>query len=371
MKKVLFLIHDLGPGGAEKVLVNLVNNLDREQFDITLLSIFDVGVNKKNLLPHIHYRYCFRKMFRGNSHIMKLLSPKQLHRLLIKDSYDIEVAYLEGPCARIVSGCENPNTKLFSWIHIEQHTAQRAAISFRNIREAEECYNSFDRINCVSESVMDDFKHCLNIRVPIGVIYNTNESEKIKQLGCEAVQEIDFSGKIITMVGVGKLLKSKGFDRLIGIVAQLKSEGYLVRLLILGVGEEQLNLQKMITEKRLDDDVLLLGYQTNPYKFVAKSDLFVCASFREGFSTAATEALILGVPVCTVDVAGMKEMLGSNNEYGVVVPNDDDHLYKAILELINDKHKLAHYRDMAKQRGQDFSMEKTVNRVHEVLQGES
>ena len=294
-----------------------------------------------------------------------------MHKLLIKETYDIEVAYLEGLCARIVSGCENPNTKLFSWIHIEQHTARRASISFRNIREAEECYNSFDRINCVSESVMDDFKHCLNIRVPIGVIYNTNESEKIKQLGCEAVPEIEFSGEIITMVGVGKLLKSKGFDRLIGIIDRLKNEGYQIRLLILGVGEEKTNLQKMIAEKQLDNNVLLLGYQTNPYKFVAKSDLFVCASFREGFSTAATEALILGVRVCTVNVAGMKEMLGSNNEYGVVVPNDDEYLYKAILEFIKDKQKLAHYRDMAKQRGQDFSIDKTVDRVQEVLRGEA
>ena len=86
MKKILFLIHDLGPGGAEKVLVNLVNNLDREKFDVTVMSMFDVGVNKQFLAPHVKYRYCFKRMFRGNSHIMKLFSPNILHKWFIKDN---------------------------------------------------------------------------------------------------------------------------------------------------------------------------------------------------------------------------------------------------------------------------------------------
>ena len=49
MKKILFIIHDLGHGGAEKVLVNLVNHMDRNKFDITVMSLFDVGVNKQFL----------------------------------------------------------------------------------------------------------------------------------------------------------------------------------------------------------------------------------------------------------------------------------------------------------------------------------
>ena len=76
MKRVLFLIHDLGQGGAEKVLVNLVNNMKREEYDITVYSLFDVGENRQYLAPHIQYQYAFKKMFRGNSHIFKLFSPQ-------------------------------------------------------------------------------------------------------------------------------------------------------------------------------------------------------------------------------------------------------------------------------------------------------
>ena len=85
MKKILFLIHDLGHGGAEKVLVNLVNNMDPKQFDITVMALFGGGVNEQFLKPHIRYRTVFKKSFPGNSRVMKLFSPEQLHKWFIKE----------------------------------------------------------------------------------------------------------------------------------------------------------------------------------------------------------------------------------------------------------------------------------------------
>ena len=74
-KKVLFLIHDLGQGGAEKVLVSLVNNMDRTKFDITVMSLFGGGVNEQFLDTKLHYITAFDKVFPGNSHLMKLFTP--------------------------------------------------------------------------------------------------------------------------------------------------------------------------------------------------------------------------------------------------------------------------------------------------------
>jgi glycosyltransferase involved in cell wall biosynthesis len=113
----------------------------------------------------------------------------------------------------------------------------------------------------------------------------------------------------------------------------------------------------------ISDAVTFLGYDTNPYKYVAKSDLFVCASFAEGFSTAATEALILGTPVCTVEVSGMKEMLGENNEWGIVTENNEDALYEGIKRLLDSPEMMAYYKNRSIERGQVFSTEKTVNAV--------
>ena len=105
----------------------------------------------------------------------------------------------------------------------------------------------------------------------------------------------------------------------------------------------------------------------NPYKYVAKCDLFVCASYAEGFSTAATEALIVGTPVCTVEVSGMREMLGSNNEWGIITQNNDEALYQGIKQLLDDPKLLQHYKRQAIIRGRDFSTVKTVQAVEQML----
>ena len=366
-KKILFLIHDLGHGGAEKVLVNLVNNMDPEQFDISVIALFGGGVNEQFLAPHIHYRAVYSKSFPGNSHVMKLLTPKQLHKLYIKEHYDIEISYLEGPCARIISGCDDPNTKKVCWIHIEQRTRKWAAGSFRSYREAMDCYNAFDRIVCVSDTVRQDFLGLLPVDVPTGVLYNTNESAKIMSLSGESVEDSLFSDLEIKLVCVGKLLMNKGFHRMLPIVHRLRADGYPVHLYILGIGPMEEELKQQAAELGVADAVTLLGYQTNPYKYVAKCDLFVCASFAEGFSTAATEALIVGTPVCTVEVSGMKEMLGEQNEWGIVTDNEDEALYLGIKSLLDDPALLAHYKEKAAERGKIFSTENTVNAVQDML----
>ena len=369
MKKILFLIHDLGPRGAEKVLVNLVNNMDPTQFDITVTVLFGGGVNEQFLKPHIHFRAIYPKAFPGNSHMMKLLNPEQLHRKYFKEHYDIEVSYLEGPSARIISGCSDPSTKKVSWIHIEQRNRKRAAISFRSYREAMSCYDSFDRIICVSDTVRQDFLRLLPVSVRTDVLYNTNESKQILTSSAEPVAEREIGSEQINLVGVGRLVETKGFHRLLPIVQKLRQDGHPVHLYILGTGPMEQGLQRQAEELGIVESVTFLGYQTNPYKYVAKCDLFVCASYAEGFSTAATEALIVGTPVCTVEVSGMKEMLGENNEWGIVTENDEKALYEGIKRLLDDPTLLTYYKEKAVERGKIFSTENTVRAVQDMLLG--
>lgn len=367
MKKILFLIHDLGQGGAEKVLVNLVNNMDPSVFEVTVMALFGGGVNEQFLSGHIRLINCHKKPFRGNSHIMKLLTPRQLYKHYIKEHYDIVVSYLEGPCARIVSGCDVPETKLVSWIHIQQRTKERAASSFRSYREAVDCYNRFDRTICVSDSVRQDFMHLISIKNPVDVLYNTNETAQIVAASAETVPEGTFSADEIKLVGVGKILENKGFDRLARIHKRLREDGYPVHTYVLGIGPQQSAIQDYLEANDLADSYTFLGYQTNPYRYVSKCDLFVCSSRSEGFSTAATEALIVGTPVCTVEVAGMKEMLGDNNEWGIVTENDEGALYHGIKKLLEDTAILAHYKQQAAIRGRDFHTTETVRAVEEML----
>lgn len=364
MKKILFLIHDLSVGGAEKVLVNLVNNLDRKKFNITLMALFDVGVNKQFLKEDIRYIGCFKHPIPGNSHYMKLLSPKRLYKWLVKDDYDIVVSYLEGPCARIAAGAPS-DTKVVSYIHISLPTEKDIAKPFRSFSEAKKCYQRANMMVYVSKTVMDTFQRVCPTEHN-KVLYNTIETEEIIKKSQEKV-ESPFQNNTINWCGVGKLVTSKGFDRMLRIQKRLIDEGYKTHFHALGTGELNKELQTWCHDNNIEQTVTFWGYQTNPYKYVANCDLYVCASHAEGFSTAATEALIVGTPVCTVEVSGMKEMLGENNEWGVVTDNDEEALYQAIKSLISDKTLLEHYKKKASERGEKFSKEATVKAVEKML----
>lgn len=361
-------MHDLGHGGAEKVLVNLVNNMDTEKFDITVMSLFGGGVNEQFLSDKVKYKVCFKKEIPGNSHLMKLLSPRQLHKWLVKEHYDIEVAYLEGPASRVVSGCTDESTKTCSWIHCTMDSTETLSIGFRSEKEAKECYKSFDKMLFVSEGVKEAFcKLCTDVKEP-QVVYNTNESEKIKALSCEDAPELS-GDSALKLCAVGKIVANKGFDRLARIHKKLIEDGLPVHTYILGVGDKQSEIESYLDKNGLSDSFTFLGYQTNPYKYVSKCDLFVCSSYAEGFSTAATEALIVGTPVCTVEVSGMREMLGENNEYGIVTKNNEEALCQGIKKLLSNPQLLAHYKEKAALRGKAFSTENTVKAVEDVLGG--
>lgn len=365
-KKILFLIHDLGQGGAEKVLVNLVNNINRNEFDISVTVLFGEGINEQFLKPDIKFKAVWPKMIPGNSKLMKLVSPKQLHKIVVKENYDIEVSYLEGPSARVISGCQNKNTKLISWIHGEQKSLKKVSESFRSKKEAKKCYEKFDQTICVSETVKKDFCKLLNYQRPCCVLYNTVESNKIIEKSKEPVPELE-SDKFFKLIAVGSLKTIKGYNRLLHIIFRLKQENKKIRLYVLGIGPQEKELKEYVEKKGLKENIIFLGYQTNPYKYVAKSELFVCSSFAEGFSTAATEALIVGTPVCTVNVSGMKEMLGEDNEYGIVTENSEEALYEGIKNIVDDPKKLKHYKRMAQIRGKIFNTQITTEKVEKLF----
>ena len=366
MKKILFFIPTLGQGGAEKVLVNLVNNLDKNKYDVTVQVLFDGGVNRQFLHPYVKYKAVFKRSFKANCKILSLFSPQYLHKKFIREKYDIEVAYLEGIAARIISGCPNADTKLISWIHVEQHTKECASYAFKSYEEAQKCYDRYDRTICVSNYVLNDFSNIFQTK-NLQVLYNTVDTDEILKKSREPADKIMKQDGWTNIIAVGSLKKSKGFDKLIRIHKKLLEQGIKQRVYILGRGPEKERLEKDIKDNKLEDTFMLLGYDTNPYKYVSDCDLFVCSSEAEGFSTAVTESLVVGTPVVTTLCSGMEELLGENNEYGIITENNEAALYEGIKRILTDSNLLNMYAQRAKERGNVFSKEKTVKAVEEMF----
>lgn len=367
MIKILFLINTLGGGGAERVLVNLVNKLDRSKYDITVETMFGGGVNKELLAKDVNYINKNACCFRGISRIYRLIPARFLFKYFIgKTQYDVIVSYMHGAPAKVISGCKQKRVKKIVWLHNGDMINSNFFGFWLTKELAVKAYRSFDSIVGVANSVVKAFSDYTGIIDNIQVVYNTNDVARIRKQSLENV-ELPFKREHFLITSVGRIDSSKGYDRLIPIAKKLYDNGYRFDLVIVGQGKDYESLKQLVFDLDASDYIHLLGFRKNPYPLIAASDLFVSSSRFEGLSTVISEAIILGVPVLSTDVSGAKEVLGNNNEFGIVVENTDNSLYKGIKNFLCDPQLLNYYRKQAIKRSSFFDINKTVKQAEELI----
>ena len=197
------------------------------------------------------------------------------------------------------------------------------------------------------------------------MLYNTVDTEYIINKSKEKIEDIEFDKEYINLISVGKLSEEKGYLRLLNIFKKLEKD-YKIKLYLLGNGKEENKLKAFIKNNNLSEKVLLLGYNENPYKYVRNADLFVCSSYKEGYSTAVTESLIVGTPVITTLCSGMEEML-NKGEYGLIVKNEEENLYEGLKSIIQDEKMLKSYKEKAKERSNYFSLKNNVAKIERFI----
>ena len=348
MISVLFLIPTLDRGGAENVLVDLVNRMDQSRFHITVQTLFDQNSQKDRLKEGIEYRSFLFHQFHGNSRLFARIPARLLYKLIVGRRYDIVVSYLEGPTTHIISGCPFDDSKRIAWIHSAHESGRGFSAGFISKKAAIKAYKEFDTVVFVARSVKNAIEETAGVSFENScVLYNTINAEHVRTQSRVKVDFV-FPSDELSIVSVGKITAVKGYDRLACIQKKLVDAGYKTHVYILGTGIDQETLEEYIEKNEIQDSFTFLGFKDNPYHYVANADLFVCSSRREGFSTAVTEALILGVPVVSTRCSGACELLGVNNEYGIITENSEEALFKGIKILLDDPELLAHYRKQAK-----------------------
>lgn len=353
MLKILFLIPSLSSGGAEKVLRNLVNNLDQSKFDITVQTI-DADDADKYLAKGIHYKAinrCKTKIGKKNFDLWFRFTAEfgLTYPLYIKDDYDIEVAYLECGATKVLASSTNKKAVKLAWVHCD--LTKKEGLSNR-ISKMAKYYDSYDKVVCVSEDVRKSFYKLYGADVQSAVLHNVIDEDEIF---AKAEEKIDFniceSGK--TLVAVGRLTWQKNFERLIETCYKLNIDGYNFKLFILGEGPERENLERLISDRHLEDIVKLLGFKNNPYPYIKAADFVICSSRYEGISTVAIEGLILGKPVITTPCTGMKELFG-DSQCGMIAQDTPDGLYQSIRRIFDSPELEKQYVAEAKKRGKEF-----------------
>ena len=375
MKKVLLFVDNLDEGGVSKVLFDLLENINREKYDITIMALYNNGMYKDKIKEYGKFKYCFdipepndnslkanlyRKYWGG----MLRLPEKFMYKWFIKEKYDIEIAFIHGWSTKFISGSNNKKSKKIAWVHADLVTWDKVDGVFKNLEHHKKAYSKFDEVICVSQTVKEGIEKKYNVK-NAKVLYNPINREKILKLSNEKIDDINHSNKF-KLISVGRLSKEKGYDRLLRVVKKLVNEQIGCELLIIGSGKEYDKLNSYIKNNNLEYNIKIVGYKENPYKYVKSSDLFVCSSLSEGYSLVIAESLVLGIPVVSTKCSGPIEIL-RNGENGLLVENSEEGLYKGIKEIINSGELYMNYKNKAVEEGTKFGVDNFIKSLEEIL----
>ena len=346
---VLFCIHTLSGGGAEKLLIDILHRIDYDVMDVDLCVLSREGGIYFDAIPVSVQCFVYAES--------RSFPPKE---------YDVEVAFLEGLATKFIALHKSDALKI-AWVHIDLYTYHLTKRFYKDILEESMCYAIMDQIVFVSKTAMKQFeKRFPQINNQKKVIYNPIDRHEI--ILKSQADECPFTKSKLTLCSIGRLVHQKGFIRLIPILSRLKKDGFDFHYLIIGDGNERATIQHLIEKSDLKDTVFLVGFQKNPYPWLKASDIFVSVSFAEGFPLVVGEALCLGKPVLATDASGVDEFL-KHGKYGMLVEMDDVSIYKGLKEMMNSESLRASYAQKAEKRSTSviFSIEKNMNAIKELL----
>jgi glycosyltransferase involved in cell wall biosynthesis len=398
-KKILFVINTLGRGGAENALIQLINNIDKDIYDISLYVILGQGELIEKIPKHVHIlnkkfdhasvlskegkknlrkniigiafsRFSFfknffylltnffRMMFSGkifvDTLLWKMLSDGSA---ILSEEYDLATAFLEGASTYYVRDHVRAKKKA-AFIHVNYLEAGYNRKLDKNV------YIDMDKIFAVSEDVrksfLSEYSECKdktyifeNILDVKSIIKKSEESGGFDDA---------FDGKRI--LTIARLTAQKAIDVSIDACRILLDKGENVKWYVLGDGDLRTKLEEKIKKEGLTDRFILFGVKDNPYPYLKQCDLYVHATKFEGKSIAIREAQVLGKPIIVSDCPSNLELVVSGGD-ALVTKLDAKAISDTIIKLLHDENLCTELGEKARIKdndGQD-SLDELLNLV--------
>lgn len=332
MKKIVFGITGLTIGGAERVLVDLSNALV-ETYDITIFTLYGKGELASELDSRIHLesyqsnKYselgCLKRIWIS---LLFQITPlrQRIYRKYIKDKFDVEVSFLEGPITWLFSGASK--ARKIVWVHNDITKAYGSGMRSNLKKEVDRVmYQKYDDIVFVSLDNIEKFQTLYpNNTVPKTVIYNYLDRDLIlSKSKLSGADELKTDAP--SFVQVSRLTEQKGIERLLFAHQQLIEEGMLHHVYIVGTGPLYDKLESLISSMNVSDTFHLLGQKTNPYPYIKQADYFLLASHFEGYGMVIEEAKLLGKYILITNTAAREAiknypdaLLMENSTQGII-----------------------------------------------------
>ena len=380
-KKIIFVTNALWVGGIETALINLLNHIDYDKFDVTLLTlqaIFDFDMKAKipascRLLTidrEREHSYSDKYKFNRLYHLTeKSENPSWIHRLMMwtiplikwienrlyiwfirelmcSESFDTAVVYSDVVAESTIRAIHADRYLMFY-----HHGAMRHAYHDRI------AYRKCEKIIAVSENQASELRRFVpDAASKIIAIHNLTDVEGIRKKAVADTIEV-FDKKKFNIVSVGRVSHEKGMDIAVHVCEKLVKEGFQnICWWIIGDGPAMQEVRQTVVETNMEDYIVLTGMKENPYPYIRQADLYVQPSRFEGYPMTILEALIIGQPVISTDNNGAKEII-QDGKTGLLCATDIDKLAEAIKIVLTNCQKLVELRknvyllDFEKQNG--------------------
>lgn len=367
MKKILFVIDDMGSGGGEKSLSTLLQIIDKNEYSIDLLVFFPRGLFMKTIPPEVtiidpgedHKKFslllaksvfAFLRSFKFNlifARIMYAIIPlfstksrrtqSQLIWKYLKKcftsfdkKYDAAIGYLEGNSNYFVADCVDAKTKI-AYIHSDYRKLEM---------DAEIDSNFFGKVDYIV-AVSEECKHALQETFPqhaekVRVVENITSPKTLAKMADEKVEDFDKKSGEKILLTIGRIASPKGYDMAIDAAEILVKKGYNLKWFSIGKGELKNELEQKVKEKNLEETFIFLGEKANPYPYLANCDIYVQPSYFEGKSIAIDEAKCLAKPIVATKFTTVYDQL-TDGETAVLAEMNAESIAEKIALLFDDE----------------------------------
>lgn len=233
-------------------------------------------------------------------------------------------------------------------------------------------YKFAKKIIVMTKMMKNDFVENFGVNQDkISVIPNPVDISLINKLKTEHVEHgwLVSDRKFPVITAMGRLTEQKGFEFLIKVFAKVVKKSP-AKLIILGKGRLKSKLEKMVRNLGLEENVYFAGFENNPYRYIARSDLFVLSSFFEGFPNALVEAMACGVPVISTDCPSGPSEIITTELNGILTPvGEADRIGNAICRVLDDVNLRNRLSENAVVRAKNFDIRKTIPLYEKVFTG--
>jgi glycosyltransferase involved in cell wall biosynthesis len=379
--KILYIIPSLRKGGAERLILDIVNQIiNQKDFEVRLVIFrneheYDIsGLNDLIRIIPSSVQLSLTKKWKVN--------VSELQNFIVEFKPDIIHTHLFE--AELVSRfCEYPKARWFSHLHdnmIQLNHLSKSSITKGKITNWYEKQVLFKRYkkNGVTHFIAiskhtESYIRSVQSKYPVTLLHNAIDVKRFQKpadfqkstsnLSLEpqtSASNLNTQPLTLNLINIGSFTENKNQQFLMDVIKKLKYKGYRVNFYFLGQGEYLFKVKNKAFELGVQDQCQFLGSVENVEEFLWKSDVYVHAAKSEALGLTLLEAMAAGLPVVTLDGGGNRDLMMNGKNGYLIEKQNPKEFADRILEVFQNKEISDFNAEFAKQFDIDTYCEKLV-----------